>query len=115
MAPANFDDLPLASAGGRVDDSLALLDLTKASSVVGKQIIVGSRVQTTDVDVLVSLDTVIETLVQRLSLLWSSEDRRNSSGNGRLLLNEGTELGLGDQLTLVGDRTNHSGHSHLLR
>lgn len=71
--------------------------------------------QTTDVDILVALDAVLEALVEALALLRGGEDSRDSSRNGRLLLGQGTELCVGDTLALGRDLSDDSRTSKLLR
>lgn len=108
-------DSPLASAGGGINDSLALLNFTETRSIHQEQLIISGRVQTAEVDILVALNPVLEALVESLALLGSSEDGRNSGRNLGILLDEGTKLSLSDLLDVSGDWTNHSRDSKLLR
>lgn len=71
--------------------------------------------QATDVDVLVALNAIIQTLVQGLALLWSGEDGGHSRWDGRILLHKHAQLSLGNSLSLGTDRTESSRHGKLLR
>lgn len=107
----DIEDLPLAGTSGGVDDRLALLNLTKTGTVLEQQLIIGGGVQTADVDVLVSLDAVFEALLEALALFRGSEYSWNSGRDGRLLLGHGTELRLGDALTLGSDLSDETRNS----
>lgn len=81
-------NVPFASAGGCVNDGLALLDLAEARGVTVQQIVVRGGMQATDVDIAVAMDAVLEALLQALDVAGRGEDRRHSLRDGRILLQE---------------------------
>lgn len=106
----------LASASGGVNDGLALLNLTETRSILQQQLIIGGRVQTADVDVLVALDAVLKALIETLALLGSGENSGDSSRNLGVLLDKCPKLSLRNSLDLGSNcATDHSRHSKLLR
>lgn len=88
----NVKDIPLASTCGVIDDSLGSLDLTEALCILLQSFIIGGGVETADVDVAVARNMADKALLQSFHVLLGGEDRRHSSRDWGITLEECIEV-----------------------
>lgn len=86
------ENLPFASAGGGVDDGLALLDLTEARRVLVEKFVVGGRVKAPNVDIAVAMNSILQTLLNGLGVGRRREHGGDRIGNRGLLLEQLKEV-----------------------
>lgn len=95
-------NLPLAGSSGSVNDGLRCLNLTKASSVSSKSLIISVWMKTSDVDIAIAWNRIGQALVKSSHALARSEDSRNSLRNSGVLHEQCLKIDIdGD---LVGQR-----------
>lgn len=78
-----WNHVPLAGAGGGIDDCLRCLHGTEPRGIPKQKIVIRGGMKATNVDVPVSGDPILQTLLQRFDLVGRSEHRWNSCGDGR--------------------------------
>lgn len=78
--------LPFAGTSAGVDDRLGCLNWTKTGCKLVEQLIIGCRVKAANVDISVTGNAILETLLQALHLTRWREDCGHGLGHGRVLL-----------------------------
>lgn len=107
----------LASTSGGIDDGLGSLDLTETRCEAVQELVISGGVKTTNVDIAVAGDAVLQALVQSLHLSSRSEDGGDSLGDRRLLLEHLLQVAVNRNAddAVLGSRFNeHVGTNDLL-
>jgi len=89
--------IPFAGSSVGVDDCLGSLHGPEASGKLVQQAVVSRGMEATDIDVAVAGDAVLQALLEALHLARRSEDRRNSTGNSWVLLQEIVDVTVRDR------------------